>query len=355
MNQNTAGKKARVSRKIMYLLLLSLILGPPILFAVIAFCVAQNTDITLNVSGTENVWAVVIGICDYEDSAKLQDGPINSAKLINSTLVDIFRWPRSHIRLLLDEEGSESDDVSKREIQNAVTWLANCEDQESTVLFYFSGHGWRNESGEPEYIVPGEARYLSEYVSDDELANMLNQLESKQTIVIIDSCESGGFAWDGDSRGDLAKDGRIILVSSREDEYSYIDPVPSITEWNHRFTWYLVQGFEEGKAVEKAFQYAQEKSSQTSQLVSPQHPQMYDGVSPITLNLDTVGKELGAITLVGGLCSVFMVIKNRRQSSASHPQTLPSAYVCPFCNENLAWIPHHKQLYCLKCKKRINL
>jgi hypothetical protein len=354
VNQNTVGKKAKVGHKIVYSLMLSLILGPPILFAVIAFCAAQNSDVALNVSGTENVWAVVIGVCDYDDSAELHNGPINSAKLINSTLVDTFRWPRSHICLLLDEEGSEDDDATKKEIEDAVTWLAHYEDQNSTVLFYFSGHGWRNESGEPEYIVPGEARYLSEYVSDDELANMLSQLESKQTIVIIDSCDSGGFAWDGASRGDLAKDGRIILASSREDEYSYIDPIPSITEWNHRFTWYLVQGFDMGKTVEKAFQYAQEKTSQTSQLSSPQHPKMYDGVNPITLNLDAVGKELGAVTLVGAFCSVLMVVKNKRRSSASQPQTLPSAYICPVCNKNLTWIPQSQQLYCPNCQRRIN-
>ncbi len=61
---------------------------------------------------------------------------------------------------------------------------------------------------------------------DDFLKFMLRLLQSRGICIIIDSCHSGGF-------DDLESDGRVLLMSCREDELSY----------GSKFSEYLIQGF----------------------------------------------------------------------------------------------------------------
>jgi len=355
MNRNAASANRRKSNKTVYLLILCFIVGPPLLFGAVLVYASQNTGVSLKASEAGDEWAVLIGISDYRGVGEnLHGAPVNGAKTINSMLIDTFAWSSSHIRLLLDEEDKSYDDVTKTEIRDAIDWLTMRVGKNDTILFYYSGHGSRSQSGEPEYIAPNRAQSFSEYISDNELANMLSQVESNQMIVIIDACYSGGFAWDGASPGDLAKNGRIILASSREDEYSYAVGSQDGTEWKQRFTSYLVEGLNDGKTLEDAFKQAQEAVSKTYLSVPAQHPQMYDGLNPTRLNLDAIGKMLGIVTLTATAALVLVFVNNRRSAFASQPHFLPSAYVCPVCNTSLAWIPQHQQLYCPNCKKRFN-
>ena len=76
--------------------------------------------------------------------------------------------------------------------------------QDSTVLFYFSGHGTTGSEGTP-YIVPYQGVTdstspevkLSDCVSPSDLSSMLTILPTKNVIVIFDTCFSGGFVSTG--------------------------------------------------------------------------------------------------------------------------------------------------------------
>jgi hypothetical protein len=149
-------------------------------------------------------------------------------------------------------------------------------------------------------------------------------------IIVLNSCYSGGFAWDGTNEGDLAKDGRMVLTSSREDEYSYTVGSQGDTEWRERFTFYLIEGLKNGKTVEGAFQYAQETVTKTSQINMPQHPQIYDGVNPIKLNLDEIGTMLGIVTLLATSVLILVLIKNWRKPRASQPEITTSLTWPPY-------------------------
>jgi len=355
MNQKIARENIKKDKEIAYFPILFFILAPSIILSVVSVCAIENTDITLNPAEAQDVWALVIGISDYGDAEKnLHGASVNSAKMINSTLIDIFGWSISHIRLLLDVESQVNDDVTKKEIQDGIDWLAMREKQNDTVLFYFSGHGSRDQSGEPEFLALNEAQSYSDFLSDDELASMLSQLQSNRVIVILDNCFSGGFAWDGTDKGDLAREGRIILTSCREDEYSYASGLQGGTDWKQRFTSYLVEGLVDGKTVEGAFHYASETITQTFQFVTVQHPQMYDGVNPITKSSpDVTLIVFGTVIPIAALAIVLFLMSNKRKPTAAQPGIVPSAYFCPVCNKSLVWMPQHQKLYCPNCKRQI--
>ncbi|MGA2612776.1 MAG: caspase family protein [Spirochaetia bacterium] len=70
-------------------------------------------------------------------------------------------------------------------------------------IFYFSGHGMQVTSSPPvEYFVPeGAVQYLNSQwvgvpslsVADYELGSMIGTLSTKRRVVILDTCNSGGF------------------------------------------------------------------------------------------------------------------------------------------------------------------
>ena len=165
-------------------------------------------------------WAIIIGIADYLyfDSAPLFPKPMKGYDLAYSDedAIEIAKqlssfWGKDHIKLLIDSE------ATKLNIEDAITgWLDSKEEVNDVVLFYFSGHGQQESSG--EYTIwPYDTSSNSDdnEIQDSTLDSWLRCLESNQQIIIIDSCNSGGII------EELYYYGRVVLTSCREDEDSY--------------------------------------------------------------------------------------------------------------------------------------
>jgi uncharacterized caspase-like protein len=99
------------------------------------------------------------------------------------------------------------------------------------VVFYYSGHGFRNDygSGIEDYIVPYGAYITgvvpSELIGATEMHRWLSACSVKQKILILDSCYSGGF---------VSTEGEIDLVPpifGASDEYGQA-PSPGILDPN---------------------------------------------------------------------------------------------------------------------------
>jgi hypothetical protein len=99
----------------------------------------------------------------------------------------------------------EDSSVTKDQLKNDILSLSSVP-SDSTVLVYFSGHGtdadlWnpRDPAYSGPYIVPYDAISLTglteptELVSPAELQGWLAQIGTKNVIVILDCCYSGGF------------------------------------------------------------------------------------------------------------------------------------------------------------------
>jgi uncharacterized caspase-like protein len=83
--------------------------------------------------------------------------------------------------------------ATSAQLETDIGSLSGMAEKDSMFLFYFSGHG--HSLGGSEYIV----FYDGVLVSDNELMRIISRVPSRQKVVIIDACYSGGFI--GDSPG----------------------------------------------------------------------------------------------------------------------------------------------------------
>lgn len=273
----------------------------------------------------EDCWAIIIGVSLYQYGSNLTYCD-DDARALHDTLSPV--WGDNHTKLLLNSQ------ATKANIQNAIsTWLDPLEDEDDTVLFYFSGHGsqagfdrspYDESDGEDETICPYDtSSYSWTYdVFDDELESWLGNLEAGKQVVILDSCFSGGFitksgshrptgnardAADGFTR-DLSRSGRAILSACAENESSW----ERAALGHGVFTYYLLNAFHHLKAAdangddafsaEELFSYAQPR---TTNYESTQHPQIYDGYAGeldlfalVALSVDA-SPEVSSVSLDG--------------------------------------------------------
>lgn len=243
----------------------------------------------------QNTWVLLVGIEDYPGSSNDLNYPLDDVNDIESVLVNYCGVPSENIFKYTD------DLATKANIKYGIYQLSQHADSDDLVIFYFSGHG--SFSGE---IYTPEPDYTEEYICahdkvirDDELQNWFYGVESKNTVLIIDSCMSGGIAKSisnepidesltSDDRNnvttkdfinDLHLQKYLILMASEDFESSL--EVPSLK--NGVFTYYICEGLttlasdtnsDSWISFEEAFCYAK---TEISNNYLPQHPQILDG------------------------------------------------------------------------------
>ena len=135
--------------------------------------------------------AVVIGIEDYHDIAK-SEFSADDARLVKNYLVSLgFR--ETNIQLLIngDASGAGFGKTMKH-------WLPDHVKPDSTVVFYYSGHGAPDVTSDPArpeaYLVPydGDPNYLADTgYKVETLYDTLGKLKASKVVVVLDSCFSG--------------------------------------------------------------------------------------------------------------------------------------------------------------------
>lgn len=205
----------------------------------------------------EDAHALVIGISDaYAHLPRLRRShdPQDLAAVLAEPLT--CGYPPENVRLLLEER------ATRRTLLEELDALAARVSPRSSVLVYFSGHGARGRATDEEryrhYLMPVDARNetmeeLEETaISCRELSARLAAIPAARLTVLLDCCRAAALT--GDLRlpplqrqaellaGDRARShgrGRVVLASSRGEEYSY---VPRPGERNSAFTAALLRG-----------------------------------------------------------------------------------------------------------------
>ena len=222
-------------------------------------------------------WAVIIGITEYPCPLCVYDEewnvypvevkhPADSAQDLAAQLSPVIG--QDHIKLLLNSQATNAD------IFYAIEWLAEKAGADDTALFYFCGHS-----------APQNFATFDYFVSDSQLADWLDKVNSQKVVIILDTCYAGSF------RKELGQNGRVVLMGCQPYESSMED-----RELGHGvFTHYILQAFSDFDitdansnyelSAEEIFEYAKPKTIE--EIVAPwanlpaaskgnvQHPMLY--------------------------------------------------------------------------------
>jgi uncharacterized caspase-like protein len=186
----------------------------------------------------DNAHALVIGIADYQNIRALPQ--TQDAQAIYNLLIDPLYcgYHLENAQLLSDGQATLAA------WRQALANLAQRSNAETTVFLYFSGHGGRIETGAcaDEYLLPVDVVDSSDQtvaqsaISGAEFTAALRAIPARQIVVVFDCCHAGGIGQPQNFSAPTLKPGlsenyyealksgrgRVILASSRSDEYSYV-------------------------------------------------------------------------------------------------------------------------------------
>jgi len=117
-----------------------------------------------------------------------------------------------HLRLLHDAG------ATKESILDGLNWLQQqaAADSEATVLIYYSGHAWLDDSTGKYYLIPHDVTpfdFLNSSLPADTFTQALRQIPAKRLLVIIDSCHAAGMATAENEQAKLKLPGNFLPVA----------------------------------------------------------------------------------------------------------------------------------------------
>ena len=192
-------------------------------------------------------YALLIGVGDSNYPKWSLPTTVNDILALKSILTapNFCAYPnnRQHIRLLHDSS------ATRQNILDSLTWLKNqtANNPETTVIVYYSGHGWLDSSTNSYYLIPHDVEPFDIYrsaLSAQDFTNALHQIDSQRLLVIIDCCHAEGMATAKNQQAGIKLPssfvatappkslvdnlkqgkGRAIFTSSRGEQKSWIRP-----------------------------------------------------------------------------------------------------------------------------------
>lgn len=151
-------------------------------------------------SGQER-WAVVIGVSAHTQPELNLRYAANDARAVVTALKEHCGFQDDHVRLLVDGE------ATALAIRTALgTWLRTMANPNDLVVIYFSGHG--AAAADTRGVQDGVRKYLVSHDADpdnlfatavpfDDLSAALMNIQSERTVILLDTCYSGGAAVNG--------------------------------------------------------------------------------------------------------------------------------------------------------------
>jgi hypothetical protein len=175
--------------------------------------------------------AVVVGVGSSDLPNTVDDAKALSDLLRNP---ECCAYPPGQVQILTE------GDAARDNILAALENLAKQADGESTVIVYYSGHGYFVKGGgQKEYFLLPFGYELdnlaSTAISDAQFAAALGKIQCKKMLLLLDCCHAAGLDQTkapgvGLEKGAIppqaqavleAGEGRVIVASSRSDEVSF--------------------------------------------------------------------------------------------------------------------------------------
>lgn len=181
--------------------------------------------------------------------------------------------------------------ATRADIIRTLNQLSTTVKVNDSVVIYYAGHGYMNEKSGNGYWIPSDAssKDPSTWISNTSISEMLANIQSKQMVMISDSCYSGAFAKEkvlgvsslNAKPDDILTKRSVVVMSSGGDE-----PVADEGRGGHSiFAWFLMQALrdvDQWKIGTNIF----ERVQQDVERAFPQKPQYGAAIS--------AGHQMGA-------------------------------------------------------------
>jgi hypothetical protein len=222
--------------------------------------VAEEIVSVTRIERRRNVWALIVGINEYQNVRNLKYA-VNDARAFYNLLVKQNRVPEENVIILTNQQ------ANLRNLRRAMgTQLKKRAGKEDMVIIFFAGHGATEKDvtspdgdGLEKYLLPVDAELDDIYTSAipmREISHIFRRIKSERIIFIADSCYSGAsggrtinVSGIRSSLSDAFLDrisggkGTVIITASGANEVSM-----ESDEFKHGiFTYFLLEGLK-GKA-----------------------------------------------------------------------------------------------------------
>ena len=225
--------------------------------------------------------ALLIGVSQYQPGLNPLPAAVKDVEALREVLIN----PKMGDFADADVQVLKNPQV--QEMREAIEKLFSDRHKEDLLLFYFSGHGIKDEKGKlyfaTRYTTKNNGR-LQKYsaVAASYLHEHINDSRSQRQIIILDCCFSGAIAKGMTVKDDgtvnvkeqLGGEGRAILTSSSSTQYSFEQENSELSI----YTRYLVEGINTGAAdkdgdgyisIDELHDYANSKVQEASPAMTP--------------------------------------------------------------------------------------
>jgi len=227
-------------------------------------------------------YAVVVGIEKYSEIPEASYAERDAGAVRDHLIA--MGFPQRNIILLTGQRATRSG-IAK----NLESWLPNNVSQNSTVFFYYSGHGAPDPGSGEAYIVPfdGDPNYITDTgYSLTRLYQKLGELKARKVTVVLDSCFSGAGG-----RSVLAKGARPLVMTMQSKTLSHNLIVLSASQGSQistsspekghgLLTYYYLKALNEGNSdIDEIFNYLKPKvENEARSLNINQSPSLQKGL-----------------------------------------------------------------------------
>jgi len=294
-----------------------------------------------------NFFGLLIGVDYYLNPHFTTLTPtIEDVRCLNEALVDPRRgaYPRDQVTCLV---GSDADADA---IRGALEALAHVP-SDATVFIFFSGHGLRIKMQDQwqTYLCPNNATPYDKahtLITTDELSQALKAIPAQRLAVILDACHAGGLVTLKDGRQNplwqphlpdsvyqqLSQgSGRVVIASSRAEEYSHLHA----KEQRSLLTHYVCDALNGAAAVRgDGFIYILDVFHHVSIKVPAQEPTQHPILKADDLTSFPIALAQGGTHQMSQSSSELMHIRQAIINDPLHGASQLSAFVATVPNGN---------------------
>lgn len=233
--------------------------------------------------------ALLIGVSEYQPGLNPLPSAVKDVEAMRRVLIhpEIGNFAEVDITALKNPQ--------RQEMEDAIYNLFAHRQKEDLLLFYFSGHGIKDDNGRL-YLSTSTTRkqndrlFKPSAVAASVLHESMNESRSQRQVIILDCCFSGAIAQGLTVKDDgtvnlqeqLGGKGRAILTSSTSTQYSFEQAGSDLSI----YTRYLVEGMEKGAAdrdgdgwisIDELHEYASSKVKEAAPAMTPKFYPIEEG------------------------------------------------------------------------------